>query len=72
MTLRELLDKYDDHGYDTVTIFCDKKWPLFQDWLVQQFIETYRFAPIMSCDVLFFGFFEERFYIHIKEEDDED
>lgn len=67
MMLKELLEKYDDHPGDKLTIFSDEKLPIFQDWLVHDFIEMYYHAPIMSYEVLFFGFYEGKFYIRIKE-----
>ena len=71
MTLKELLDKYDDHSGDKVTILGDKRKPLFPDWTVSRFLELYYFAPIMETEVMFFGFHEERFYIRIKEKENE-
>ena len=64
MKLKDFLDLYDNWN-STVVINSDELLPMFCHWQVSRFVDTYRYAPIMSRKVKAFGYYDNELCIRI-------
>lgn len=70
MKLKDFLDLYDNWCDGIVTINDDNEtnWefnPVFRQFPIQEFYDTYKNAPVMEKEILAFGFYDGELTIRI-------